>query len=88
MTTEGNRNIVVLGAGSIGASFAAVFADQGWRVTLVDPDKVRLDAARESEGTGLGLALVRAVADRHGAELNLSQNDPQGLRVSLKFTEL
>ena len=62
----------------------------------VDPEQfseiikpmVRLDAARESEGTGLGLALVRAVADRHGAELNLSQNDPQGLRVSLKFTEL
>jgi signal transduction histidine kinase len=62
----------------------------------VDPDQfseiikpmVRLDAARESEGTGLGLALVRAVADRHGAELNLSRNDPQGLRVSLKFTEL
>ena len=49
---------------------------------------VRLDAARESEGTGLGLALVRAVADRHGADLLLAQNKPQGLQVSLKFTEL
>ena len=48
MTTKGNRNIVVLGAGSIGASFAAVFADQGWQVTLVDPDEARLDAARDS----------------------------------------
>lgn len=49
---------------------------------------VRLDAARNSEGTGLGLALVRAVADRHKAMLQLSEETPQGLRVSLNFTEL
>ena len=49
---------------------------------------VRLDAARNSEGTGLGLALVRAVADRHGATLTLAPNDPQGLRVSMKFADL
>ncbi len=49
---------------------------------------VRLDAARQSEGTGLGLALVRAVADRHGAELVFSRNQPQGLAVSLKFADL
>ncbi|WP_434054921.1 MAG: HAMP domain-containing sensor histidine kinase [Roseibium sp.] len=49
---------------------------------------VRLDAARESDGTGLGLALVRAVADRHDAKLLLTENAPSGLRVALKFTEL
>ncbi len=49
---------------------------------------VRLDSARTSEGTGLGLALVRAVADRHGAELALSEARPQGLRVMLKFANL
>lgn len=49
---------------------------------------VRLDAARASAGSGLGLALVRAVADRHGAELALSEHAPQGLRVTLKFAEL
>lgn len=49
---------------------------------------VRLDAARSSTGSGLGLALVRAVADRHGARLELSQNMPQGLRVTLEFTKL
>lgn len=46
---------------------------------------VRLDAARGTEGSGLGLAMVRAIADRHDAALELSSNVPSGLRVSLKF---
>ncbi|NNL17706.1 MAG: HAMP domain-containing histidine kinase [Boseongicola sp.] len=49
---------------------------------------VRLDAARSTQGSGLGLALVRAVADRHQARLELEQNMPQGLRVSLVFTKM
>ena len=48
---------------------------------------VRLDEARGSDGTGLGLALVRAVADRHGAELALSRNGSEGLRVILNLAE-
>lgn len=49
---------------------------------------VRLDAARTTEGSGLGLALVRAVADRHGAALKLEQNHPHGLKVTLNFAKL
>jgi signal transduction histidine kinase len=49
---------------------------------------VRLDAARNSDGSGLGLALVRAVADRHNARLQLAQEKPRGLRVTINFTEL
>jgi signal transduction histidine kinase len=49
---------------------------------------VRLDSARQTEGTGLGLALVRAVADRHNGLLELSGNTPKGLRAALKFTDL
>lgn len=68
-------------------------ADNG---TGVDPAEfndivkpmVRLDAARSTQGSGLGLALVRAVADRHGAKLDLAVHDPQGLKVSLNFTHL
>ncbi len=45
---------------------------------------VRLDASRNTPGTGLGLALVKAVADAHGAVLTLEGNRP-GLRVVLDF---
>lgn len=61
--------------------------DPGQYGEIIKP-MVRLDAARKSEGSGLGLALVRAVADRHGAHLGLSEHEPHGLRVAIKFTEL
>lgn len=38
------RNIVILGAGSIGLSFAAVFLDSGNTVTVVEPDEIRRNA--------------------------------------------
>lgn len=53
---------------------------------------VRLDQARATEGTGLGLALVRAVADRHGAKLSVApfseKGDARGLRVLMNFADL
>lgn len=49
---------------------------------------VRLDTSRTTQGSGLGLALVRAVAERHAAELTLSVADPQGLDVTLNFAKL
>ncbi|WP_188794144.1 sensor histidine kinase [Dyella nitratireducens] len=47
---------------------------------------VRLDAARSTPGTGLGLALVAAVADLHNIVLKLGDAEP-GLRVQLDFVE-
>jgi signal transduction histidine kinase len=44
----------------------------------------RLEKARNTPGTGLGLALVKAIADLHGAVLTLSDNAP-GLSVGLMF---
>ena len=44
----------------------------------------RADAARTKDGNGLGLALVRAIADRHGATVTLADARP-GLRVSVAF---
>jgi L-gulonate 3-dehydrogenase len=37
----GDRDVTILGAGSIGLSFAAVFADAGFSVTICDPDPAR-----------------------------------------------
>jgi signal transduction histidine kinase len=45
---------------------------------------VRLEASRNSPGTGLGLALVAAVAHFHNAELLLEDNSP-GLKATLRF---
>src|SRR3984957_19501535 len=45
---------------------------------------VRLEACRHSPGTGLGLALVAAVAHFHNAELILEDNAP-GLKAILRF---
>jgi len=42
----------------------------------------RLDQSRSKPGNGLGLALVKAVADQHGGTLGLSDNYP-GLRICL-----
>ena len=44
----------------------------------------RLESSRSTSGSGLGLALVAAVADLHGAAIALSDNAP-GLAVALQF---
>ncbi len=43
---------------------------------------VRLEASRNTPGSGLGLSLVAAVARLHGGVIELADNDP-GLRVTL-----
>ena len=45
---------------------------------------VRLEASRNSPGTGLGLSLVAAVARLHDARLMLDDNKP-GLAASIRF---
>ena len=44
----------------------------------------RLDESRSAPGAGLGLSLVKAIAQRHKASLDLGDNDP-GLVISLGF---
>jgi len=44
----------------------------------------RIDESRSAPGAGLGLSLVYAIAQRHGLELTLEDNDP-GLRVRMVF---
>ncbi len=47
---------------------------------------VRLEKSRNQPGSGLGLSLVKAVAQQHSAVLTLDDNLP-GLRVSLRFSD-
>jgi signal transduction histidine kinase len=61
--------------------------DSGPGIPTEDRERVlqrfaRLDESRSMPGNGLGLALVRAIADQHDAKLVLSDNAP-GLRVTL-----
>jgi signal transduction histidine kinase len=44
----------------------------------------RLDASRNKPGSGLGLALVKAIAVRHGATIELHDKAP-GLGISIRF---
>ena len=64
--------------------------DSGPGVPADQLDKVtrrfyRVDTSRRRPGSGLGLSLVQAVADHHGAKLHLS-NAEQGLIAEVVFT--
>jgi signal transduction histidine kinase len=72
-----------------GGHIALVVEDTGPGVPAGDHDRVtrrfvRLDGARHTPGNGLGLSLVKAVADLHGASLHLSDHN-SGLRVEMVF---
>jgi signal transduction histidine kinase len=56
---------------------------EGDRETVFDRF-VRLEPSRSTEGNGLGLSLVRAVARRHEANVTLGDNYP-GLKVRIEF---
>ena len=62
---------------------------EGQRHEVFDLFK-RIDSARSKPGSGLGLALVKAIADHHEAAIALSQTDPgsadhRGLQVTVSF---
>lgn len=64
-------------------------SDSGPGIPAEDRDRVlrrfvRLDSSRSAPGSGLGLALVSAVADLHGIQLSLRDAQP-GLLVELSF---
>lgn len=71
------------------AGIALSVADNGPGIPSGDHARVlerfvRLEASRNSPGTGLGLSLVAAVARLHDAKLELSDNMP-GLKATLLF---
>lgn len=67
----------------------ACVSDNGPGIPAAEREKVfqrfyRLEPERSSPGHGLGLSLVSAIADLHGATVTLVDNSP-GLKVSIAF---
>lgn len=72
-------------------STAIVISDDGPGIPEEFHDKVferfvRLDNSRTTEGNGLGLSLVKAVVELHGAKVYLNDNQP-GLKVKIVFDD-
>jgi signal transduction histidine kinase len=70
-------------------SLCASVADDGPGIpeterTLVFRRLYRLDKSRTTPGNGLGLSLVKAIADLHSASISMTDNEP-GLRVAIAF---
>ena len=68
-----------------------IVSDRGPGIPATEREKVfqrlyRLDKSRSTAGSGLGLSLVKAIADLHDASLTLSDNSP-GLRASTIFPQ-
>ena len=86
-TPPGGRVAVSILQGFSGVDLRV--ADSGPGIAPEDRSRVverfvRLEASRNSPGTGLGLSLVAAVAHFHNAQLLLEDNAP-GLKATLRF---
>lgn len=64
-TEVDGESIVVVGAGLVGLTIAAMLADEGARVVIVDADPVRRSRAREFGAASAVCDLAAAVADDH-----------------------
>jgi two-component system OmpR family sensor kinase/two-component system sensor histidine kinase QseC len=68
--------------------------DNGPGVPAAERDRLfdrfwrREDTASTTSGTGLGMAIVKSVAERHGAQVRLSDAPLGGLRVEVRFPRL
>lgn len=83
------HSTITLHAGVERNQVIAIIEDQGPGIPAGEKDKVfkhfyRGDASRSTPGNGLGLSLVRAVAEQHQARITLEDGAP-GLRVRVSF---
>ncbi len=78
-TPEGTR--IEISANRQADSLVAEVRDNGPGIPSEEQEKVfrrlyRLDKSRSTPGTGLGLSLVKAIADLHGAAVSMQPRDP------------
>ncbi len=84
-----NKGRITLSAKQHAKGFVVQISDNGLGIpyekhSLVLERFYRLDTARSTTGNGLGLSLVKAVMDLHGATLKFADNKP-GLAIYLHF---
>ena len=80
---------IALSVQAQGDEVALTVADRGPGVPQAEREQVtrrfyRLERSRAQAGSGLGLAMVAAVAQAHGGRLRLTDNNP-GLRVEIRL---
>jgi signal transduction histidine kinase len=80
---------ISVNARAVGENLELSVCDTGPGIPAQERENVlrpfyRLEASRTTEGSGLGLSLVAAIAKRHQAKLSLGDNAP-GLRVVVLF---
>lgn len=83
--------VIALDARVESGALQVTVADNGPGVPQAERDKVfqrlyRLDKSRGTQGYGLGLSLVRAVADLHEASITLGDAQP-GSRFTVIFQQ-
>ena len=83
----GGSTVRVVGRG-LGRSVAIRVVDEGGGIVGIDPRRVFDRFARADDGTrgaGLGLALVRDVAERFGGRVSVEATSPSGTTVLLEL---
>ncbi|OYV34307.1 MAG: hypothetical protein B7Z81_10260 [Acidocella sp. 20-61-6] len=83
------ENILVKAWRNTAGGVAVEIADRGPGIPASEHKRVlqrfvRLDASRHNPGTGLGLALVKAIVDMHGGTISFAENHP-GLKVLIQI---
>jgi len=89
ITHGGRRGRVIVAVSQGGDRAVLCVADRGPGIPIDERKHVlrrfyRLESSRNRPGNGLGLSLVAAVANLHGAHIEMKDNSP-GLRIELQF---
>jgi signal transduction histidine kinase len=86
------KTLIIVALKAHPSGWAIAISDNGPGIPAEERELVlrpfyRRETSRTTEGNGLGLNLVAAIAKRHGAALSLGDNDP-GLKVMVCFSAL
>ena len=90
-TPDGGQIAVALTSNAQGAE--VVVRDTGCGIPTAHISRIfdrfyRVDPSRSTEGTGLGLSLVKSIADLHGGSISVQSEVGRGTAVTLRFPRL